>query len=47
MNTLYVSSAAVVIGLLLLGFVVFASQKEAVPRPTDTPSSTTYARQAK
>ena len=46
-NTLYVSSAAVVIGLLLLGFVVFASQKEAVPGPTDTPSSTTYARQAK
>jgi hypothetical protein len=46
-NALYVSLAAVVIGLLLLGYLAFGKEKEAAPDSTDAPSPMPQARLAR
>jgi hypothetical protein len=46
-DALYVSLAAVAIGLLLLGYLAFGKEKEAAPDSTDAPSPTTQARLAR
>ena len=47
MNALYVSLAAVVIGLLLLGVLAFGREKAALPDSTDASSPTAQARLAR